>query len=304
MIKCHRHAPGAILLCCTVIFAGGCAALRKPKIVSESIATSRQLSRDGVAAMDMGDSETAKSLLSKAVDTSPTDIEARRHLAEVLWQQNNQRDAVVHLEAAVRLDPTHAPTVVRSGEMLLEIGATDSAAERAEQALSLDASLATAWALRGRVYRKKGDQARALADLQQSLRYSPHMCGVLYEVAEIQYQLGRPQRSLMTLHQLLDTYANGEEPQHVLWLEGLSYQAVERHQDAAVSLATASQRGQPQAELLYHLAQAEQAVGNSAAAVSSVKQALALDSGHQASQTLLAHLQSTTAPHSGGIIRR
>ena len=133
--RCHRWT---LLLACLVLVTSGCAALRKPKIVPESITTSRQLSRDGVAAMDMGDTDLARTLLQKAVETSPSDIDARRHLAEVLWQQGNQRDAVVHLEAAVRLDPKHAPTVVRSGEMLLEIGATDSAAERAEQAIALD----------------------------------------------------------------------------------------------------------------------------------------------------------------------
>ncbi len=306
MNLCLRHAHLMVLVSCATLVAcaGGCAALRKPKIVPESITTSRQLSRDGVAAMDMGESDLARTLLVKAVETSPTDIDARRHLAEVLWLQGNQREAVVHLEAAVRLDPRHAPTVVRSGEMLLAIGATDSAAERAEQAISLDAGLAAAWALRGQVYRKKGEPIRALADLQQALRYSPHLSDTLYEVADIQYGLGRPQRCLMTLHHLLDTYAIGEEPQRVLWLEGLAYSAVERHQDAVKSLYAASQRDKPQAELLYQLAQAQHAAGNPLAAVNSVKQAIALNAGHQPSQLLLAQLQSATSSDSSGTILR
>ena len=57
-------------------------------------------------------------------------------------------DAVVYMEAAVRLDSRHAPTLVRSGEMLLELGAIERATNRAEEAIALDPALAGAWALR------------------------------------------------------------------------------------------------------------------------------------------------------------
>lgn len=284
--------------------ASGCATLRERKIVSDSIVACRHLSRDGVAAMELGQWDSAHELLLEAVQTSPTDIDARRHLAEVLWQREEQRDAVVHLEAAVRLDPRHAPTVVRSGEMLLGVGAVDRALKRAEEAIALDPALAGAWALRGRVYRRQGDSVRALADLQQALRYSPHTTEILLETAEIQHTLGRPQRSLTTLHHLLDVYPPGEEPQRVLWLEGLVYRALDRRADAVESLFAASLRGQPDAELLYHLAEAQKSSGQPGAAASSLRQALALDAGHEASQLLLAQMQGNLSPALGEVIRR
>jgi len=283
---------------------GGCASMRKQKIVPESIAACRQMSRDGVAAMELGQWDKSRSLLEEAVTTSPTDIDARRHLAEVLWQTGDHRDAVVHMEAAVRLDPRNAPTVVRSGEMLLAVGAVDSAADRAQQAIALDAKLAGAWALRGRVYRQQGEAARALADLQQALRYSPHNTDVLLDTAELQYSMGNAQRSLTTLHHLLDVYAPGEEPQRALWLEGLAYQALDRPRDAVESLYAASLRGKPQADLLYQLALAEQTTGQSAAAANTVRQALAVDTEHQLSQVLLARLEGSAAPRQDGVIRR
>ena len=254
--------------------------------------------------MEMGQWDQAHELLNEAVQKSPTDIDARRHLAEVLWQQEKRRDAVVQLEAAVRMDPRHAPTVARSGEMLLEIGSIDRALQRAEEALALDSSLASAWALRGRIYRHKGELERALADMQQALRYSPHMNSVLLEVAEIQFSLQQPQRSLTALHHLLDVYAPGEEPQRVLWLEGLVYGALERRQDAVESLYAASLRGQPNAELFYHLAAAQHSAAQPAAATNSLRQALALDANHQASQVLLARLQGTLSPGQDDVIRR
>jgi len=287
-----------------MLLAGGCSSLRGQRVVSESIATSRQLSREGMAAMELGDLPRAQELLDNAVTTSPTDIDARRQLAEVLWQNGSTPEAVVHMEAAVQLDPRHAPTIVRAGEMLLASGATNRALQRAEQAIALDPTLAGAWALRGRVYRRQGRAEQALADLQQALRFAPHSTEALWEAAEAQYDLGRPQRSLTTLHHLLDVYPAGEVPQRVLWLEGTVYTAMGRHQDAAQSLCAASQRGEPRPELLYALAQAERAAGDPAAAAQTVRRALAVDQAHQPSQVLLAQLEGSLAPERGGVIRR
>ena len=278
--------------------------MRQQKIIPESITACREMSRKGVAAMEVGQWDLARTNLEEAVSTSPTDVDARRHLSEVLWQTGARRDAVVHMEAAVQLDPRNAPTVVRSGEMLLAMGAAQRAMERAEQAITLDARLASAWALRGKIFRQQGKPARALSDLQQALRYSPHATDVLLAMAEIQFEMGRPQRCLTTVHHLLDVYAPGEEPQQALWLEGLAYKSLDRPEEAIESLYAASLRGAPHAELLYQLALAEKAAGRTAAATSTVQQALALDTQHEQSRILLANLQAIAEPENGPLIRR
>ncbi len=278
--------------------------MRNRKIVPESLATCRELSHDGVTAMELGQWDRARAVLDEAVTTSPTDADARRHLAEALWQTQSRVEAVAHMEAAVKIDPRHAPTVVRAGEMLLDIGDIDQAEQRAEQAISLDSTLAGGWALRGRVARQRGSSKRALADLQQALRYSPHQTDVLLQIAEVQYELGRPQRCLSTLHRLLDIYPPGQEPQHALWLEGLAYSAMDRHQDAVESLAAASQRGSAPAELLYQLASAEHATGQTSAAANTARRVLAINAQHEPSKVLLAQLQGFADPSQGGVIRR
>jgi tetratricopeptide (TPR) repeat protein len=271
--------------------AVGCTTFRRQKATADSIAACRQLSREGVAALERGDKARAQALLEEAVTAGPSDVDARRQLAEVLWQNNARQEAVVHMEAAVRLEPRHTPTLVRSGEMLLELGGADRSLERAERALALDATLASAWALRGRVFRTRHDHERALADFQQALRYNPHAPNVLLEVAELQYQLGRPQRSLTTVQCLLDAYPKGEEPRRALWLQGLAYGAVDRKPDAVASLYAASLQGPPQPELLYQLARAQSAAGDLASAAATARQALAADGAHQASRALLAQLE-------------
>jgi tetratricopeptide (TPR) repeat protein len=282
----------------------GCALSGKKKLVPESLTTCRELSREGITAMEAGQLDRAETLLTDAVTVSPSDIDARRNLAEALWQKGSTREAVVQMEAAVRLDPRHAPTVVRAGEMLLAVGASERAMQRAEEAIRLDSNLPGAWALRGRLYRGRGELDRALADLQYALRFAPQDIAALLEVAEIQYELGRPQRSLSALHCLLDIYPPGQEPQQVLWLEGLAYGSLGRHQEAVESLQTASLRGQPRIDLLFQLAQAEQSAGQREAATQTLRTALAIDDGHEASRVMLAELEQHENIATGAVLRR
>ncbi|MEM9657843.1 MAG: tetratricopeptide repeat protein [Planctomycetota bacterium] len=284
--------------------AVGCAAVGSRKSMPESLAACRKLSRDGIAALERGESDRASELLRKAVKKSPTDVDARRQLADVLWQTGAYDDAVRHMEAAAELDPENATTIVRAGEMLLAIGQFDQARNNAEIAIALDPQSARAWALRGRVSRRQSEPRRALADLQQSLHYDPEASEVLLETAELQYQLGRPERSLTTLHFLLDRYRPGEEPRRALWLEGLVYRAVDRPVDAVESLYAAAKRGAAEPNLLYQLAQAQRRVGDDQAAVASVQQALAVDAGHEASRILLTQLQANPAAPAAAVIRR
>ncbi len=284
-----------------LIFSGlvavGCMAMRnKGEIVPESVVACRELSRQGVSAMEQGASQEACTYLVEAVETSPTDIDARRQLAEALWQADRRSEAVVQMEAAVRLDERHAPTIVRAGQMLLEIGDLGRSFQRAEQGIGLDATLADAWALRGRLFHRHGELQRSLADLQQALHYAPRNEDILFEVAQVQSQIGHPQRCLTTLHHLLDRCTPGDEPQRALWLQGLAYQQVERPQDALESLMAATYRGPPHADLFHALAQVELTLGMHAASEVSARKALALDSQHVASRTLLTRLHSDQVP--------
>jgi len=291
-----RFARLLLLLAPILCLTSGCASLRREKVVPDSVATCRQLSCEAVAAMERGQTDHARELLAKAVAASPGDIDARRQLAEVLWQSGSQQEAVVHMQAAVALDPRHGPTVIRSGEMLLGLGAVDRAQARAEEAIALDATLAGAWALRGRVYRQRGELDRALADLHQALRFNPNATDVLQDAAELQYQLGRPQRCLTTLQHLLVASPPEEQLREALWLGGLAYRAVDRREDAVASLYAATLRGAPPPELVYQLAEALRAAGRPNEAAATVRQALAANGGHEPSRALLAQLEAAGAP--------
>lgn len=298
----------AIRACCLcmvlatmiAVLATGCASLRRYKIVPDSVAACRDYQREGAAARERGEEARARDLLAKAVSASPTDVDARRQLADVLWQEGRRDEAIRHIEAAVKLDPHDAPTVVRAGGMLADVGQSASAMELAQQAIRLDVRLAEAWGLRGRIYRQQRKYDAAMSDFQRALQYAPESQEILLSVAELHYQQGRPQRALTTLHRLLDVYPESSQPQRALWLEGLAYQAVERPADAAASLLAASRQGEPHPDLLYQLAMAEAAIGRPAAAAEAAERALALNGRHQGSRELLAELRTA----GGATLRR
>jgi len=273
----------------------GCRTLDRAP-VSQSVVEGRQLTQQGVNAMERGDWRRAESLLERAVATNAKDVDARRNYAETLWQRGAKTDALAQFEAARKLDDCDPALAVRTGEIYLALGQTNSASEMVEVALRNDPKFAQAWALRGSVSAGGGKQREALADYQRALGYSPDNYDFALLVAETYRALNEPEQALVALETLAERYPPGEAPQQVLHLQGLTLAALARHDDAARMLAAAAQRDRPNSELLYHLARAEFAAGRPQHAHYALQQALAQDPAHAPSQALAAQLTASNAP--------
>ena len=196
----------------------------------------------------------------------------------MLWHRGATDAAIVQIEAAVRLDRA-TPLVVRSGEMLLGTGSAEKAPTR-RRSIALNPKLASAWALRGRVYWRMDQTDRALADLQRSLQFAPDSSDVLMDIAAIYRQCGQHDRCLTTLHHLLDTYPPGQATQLAYWMEGLSLADLGRPEQAVECLEIANRQGPANADVLYYLAQAQLTCGRPAAATAAAQQALAINPAH------------------------
>jgi tetratricopeptide (TPR) repeat protein len=280
----------------------GCAVFRHKGPTPEGVAASRELSRQGVAAMETGQWQQAEDLLRKALQTSPDDASTHRSMAEALWHRGARQEAIAQIEEAIEHDSNNSSLRVRAGEMDLATGATDAALTHAERAIRSDPRSAAAWALRGRCFLQKNQGDRALADLQHSLEFAPDDADVLLDVAMIYRQRGQAARSLTTVHHLLDTYPPGEESQQALTLEGLALLDLKRPQQACEVFAAAAKHGPPTADSLYNLAQAYSAAGDIGQAAATAQQALVLNASHQPSRELLTQLAARVP--SGGIERR
>jgi tetratricopeptide (TPR) repeat protein len=274
--------------------------------VPAELVKSRDYSQQAAEAIEHSHWDKAETLLLQALKACPKDPEARCYYAETLWHRGATDDALNQLEQARKqradgraLSVNDANLCARIAEMRLAVGQIDAARVRAEQAIDLDPKLAAAWVVHARVMRATQQPQQALADYHRALGFAPEDRQTLLEVAELYREMNQPLRAIMTLQNLSDTYGPDEEPQRVLYLRGLAYEAAQRYDDAADSFATALRRGQPTPELLYRLAEVQLALGRPAAAADAARAAIAMDPRHQPSRDLLGRVevaQQATGP--------
>ena len=141
-----------------------------------------------------------------------------------------------------------------------------------------------------------------MADFHRALGRALDDRAVQWELAETYRELRQPERSLAALHVLADSYPPGDEPQKVLYAEGMALVALGRADDAIESFTLASLRDKPTPEILYRLAEAQLLVGRTQDAIAAAKQALDLDPTHQQSQHLLDRVEMVQ--QAGGIMPR
>ena len=237
--------------------------------------------------MEQDQWQEAEALLAQAVEACPSDPESRRHYARALWHRGMGPKAVAQLEEAGRLGGDDATLHVAMAEMRLAMGDSENAWQSAQRGLSLDPKLASGWATRGRVMRAAGEPRRALADYHRALGLAPDDRTIQLEIAELYRELNQPQRALAALQVLADSYPPGEEPQRVLYLQGLACMALARYDDAVESFSAASIRERPAPEVLWRLGEAELLAGHPVEAEAAARQALCLNPKHQPSRKLL-----------------
>src|SRR5215210_374968 len=92
----------------TVSVTTGCAVFGRRGHSTAEVTAARELSRQGVAALEAGQAQQAEELLKKSLAASPDDASSRRYMAETLWRRGAGDDAILQIVEAVRLEPTNA----------------------------------------------------------------------------------------------------------------------------------------------------------------------------------------------------
>lgn len=274
-----------------VLAAPGCRIPGWDGPVSHSLASSRQLCQQGVAAMEREQWERAEQLLQQAVRTCAGDPDSRRNYAEALWRRQSPEQAITQIEEACRLAPESADLHVRAAEMLLAVGRIDASIDHARRALELDPRLSAAWAMRGRIFAATGQFSEALASYHRAVGYDPSDRGIQLEIAEVYRRLDQPQQALVVLQNLADSYSPGEEPQRLLFLQGLAYQALGRYDEAVGDLQAATRRDTPTPEILEPLGRCLVAMGRHAEAAQVGREMVALAPNDPRGQGLLSEIE-------------
>ncbi|MEK6249037.1 MAG: tetratricopeptide repeat protein [Planctomycetales bacterium] len=257
----------------------------------ESVAECRVLSQQAIISMDNGRWLEAEDLLSRAVESCPSDPDARRQYGEVLLQRGAANEALVQLEDAIRLTPRDTALVVRTGGVYLSAGRYVEARQRANEAIGLDVESADAWGLRGRIELAEGNRRQALADFHRAIGYRPDDPTLLNDVARLYMQMQQPERALLYLQYLTDTYdVVGEESLELVLLQGRALAELGRYHDAVDYYQMACHRQPDSAERFYQLAKISLRAGRPHKARAAVHHALKLDPGHASARSFVAEL--------------
>lgn len=269
----------------------GCRFSGRDGPVPRSLIISRQLTQQGLSALDRNDWRRAEPLLAQAVEAFPQDTEARRHYATALWQSGQRGEALAQMAEALKLAPDDPGLLSRAAEMRLAVGEPAAAGDLVDRALDVDPRNPALWRLRGRLRLQGGALRESLADFQRALSYQADDREALLDVAEIYRRLNQPARALASLQCLCDGYPPGEEPPQVLYLMGLAYGALGRTDEAIDSLLAARDRGPSSPDVLFRLAEVQWSAGRLTDAEQNVSRALALSPSHAASRALLKRMR-------------
>lgn len=223
--------------------AAGCRLVRGLNPVPEEQAAARRLCNQGLCAADQEDLIRAETLLERAVKSCPTDVDARRHYADVLWKRGAKVEAVAQINKALELSPGDVDLSIQGGRMYMDLGLLDDADRLSNEAVLNAPQSAEAWHLHGQVALARGRPDEALGDFHRALAAAPDDRAVLRDTAEVYRRLDRPQRALATLAILGETYGPNQIPPEVLVMEGMAQEALGRRDDALASYRRAIQRG-------------------------------------------------------------
>lgn len=264
----------------------GCSAFGKRSPISEEVLRSRQLSQQGVEAMHRQQWDNAEQRLSQAIKACPHDYQARSQYAEVMLQRGDTVQAQEQLETAVALSGGDADLLVRLGQLHLSQNNVVEAQQCAERAIATGTQLSQAWYLKGEALSRSGQLDAALYSYLRAASYDATDLNIQIAVAEVYRKQGRPNRALSTLQALRERCPAQQEPQEMLYLEGLALEALQRHTEAVEVLTLAASR-EPNPEVLFRLGEAALLAGDPTTAAQSAQAALAIAPNHQGARRVL-----------------
>ena len=263
---------------------------RRPK--SDDVISCRQQMHRGLDAMAKGNWLDAEARFRSAVETYPEDERAREHFAEALWRRGASDEALLQMQEAARYSGDDPRLLVRLGEMFLARGALEEAQRRAEWATTVHPKLAIAWALRGDVEQRYGNIDLALNHYHRALSLQPQFPRVRLAVAWSYHWQDRPLRALATLNGFSADGITSSRPREVLYLEGLVFKSLGRHDDAVASLKECIKGGTVTADMLYQLADAAFMAGDPLQAQWAATEALRRQPQHDPSLQLIGKIET------------
>jgi tetratricopeptide (TPR) repeat protein/HEAT repeat protein len=146
----------------------------------------------------------AERTLRRIVSAAPSDVESLAWLERVLGLQHKLAEAIDVLERLARVEPKRAREYYRRmAEYAAELYRDDDAIRYASRAVELAPDDAEGHKDLGQMYRKRGDNARAVAELRQAIAKNDRLFPVYFELAELLLGQGQADEADLLLRRVV-----------------------------------------------------------------------------------------------------
>ena len=149
----------------------------------------------GLILMATGFHAAAETSLRNAQALAPREAKWPYYLGQLFLLTSDRVNTLKSFERALELRPMDLPTLVRLGEAYLDQRRTEDAERLFLRAREIDARSAAAIEGLGRVAQARGDQARAVEYLEQTLTLDPQATRVHYPLAQSYRALGQQEKA-------------------------------------------------------------------------------------------------------------
>ncbi len=254
--------------------------------------------------------------LERLLRQQPEDADLRVRLALALWRQNGEGDAIAVLRDGKRLRPDSPEISYQLGVMLAARDELTEARRCFEAAIEMDPGHAPAHEKLAQCLAVAGDHEQALRRLEQAHRLDPSNARIALQLGLLARSAAASGRSVQILRPVPGTRLDDsavrrlgelvvQEPEFVETFLALPASGVDAEVFSALAaiLQDALARHPEYADLHYHCGQVHRRLGHERKAIEHARQAVSLNPRYVNALILLAGLYRQTSQWAAGIDR-
>jgi tetratricopeptide (TPR) repeat protein len=152
---------------------------------------------------DLGDVDTAKRALERAVAINPALSESRANLGNIYLEQSLVDQAIEQYEAALRLNPNDPKTYNNLGNALMDLNLLEDAAVAYRHSLELDPNFVDAYRNAALVYTRRQHYRKALTHLTHATELAPRDARIRSQLADVHFRMGNCDEAILQFRQAL-----------------------------------------------------------------------------------------------------
>lgn len=169
---------------------------KAPINVGASIDRARSLNQQGL-------SDSAAAICLEVLERQADHLESLELLAEIALKRGDSREALDWYEKVIQLNPNHAASYYRRGNLFKDSGDPEAAVASYDRAVALDPNYANAFCNRGVVLGSLNRLDEALASYNRALALNPLDALTYYNRGAVFRALNRPEEALVSCEQAI-----------------------------------------------------------------------------------------------------